>query len=180
MWLAGIIAVVRMTARWRLWAPDPFTIAGTSVTVAPGASTGNTSTITVTPSEDFTGSVSLTAAITSSPTGAQYPPTLSFGSTTPVSITGVATGMATLTINTTLITSSALVNPKRPGLPGIRPVPRLWPVSCSSVSQDGVAGGLCSEWSHCSLPSPAVSSHVEAAAVVVAPAISAPRRAPTP
>jgi len=64
-----------------------FTITGSAVSVAPGATTGNTSTITVTPAGNFTGSVTLTAAITG-PAGAQYPPTVSFGSTSPVSITG--------------------------------------------------------------------------------------------
>ena len=60
-----------------------FTITGTAVSVAPGATTGNTSTVTVMPSGGFTGSVTLTAQLTSSPSGAQYPPTLSFGLTTP-------------------------------------------------------------------------------------------------
>lgn len=88
-----------------------FAIAGTSVTVAPGATTENTSTITVTPSGGFTGSLALTAAITSSPADAQYPPTLSFGSTTPVNITGSNSGTATLTVSTTAATSASLANP---------------------------------------------------------------------
>ena len=78
-----------------------FTITGTAVTVTAGATTGNTSTITVTPAGGFTGSVALTAAVTSSPAGALDPPTLSFGSTSPVSITGASAGTATLTISTT-------------------------------------------------------------------------------
>ena len=78
-----------------------FTIAGTPVTLTAGATTGNTSTITVTPAGGFTGSVVLTAAVTSSPNGAQDLPTLSFGSTSPVNITGPAGGTATLTISTT-------------------------------------------------------------------------------
>ena len=65
-----------------------FTISGTAVTVTPGAITANTSTITVKPASGFTGSVALTAAVTSSPTGAQDLPTLSFGSTAPVIISG--------------------------------------------------------------------------------------------
>lgn len=92
-------------------------IAGTSVALAPGATTGNTSTITLTPSGGFTGAVALTAAITSSPTGAAYPPTLSFGSTSPVSITGSNAGTATLTISTTAATTAALVHPKHPAVP---------------------------------------------------------------
>jgi hypothetical protein len=98
-------------------APPSFTVSGTAVIVSPGATTGNTSTITVTPAGGFTGSVTLTAAVTSSPTGAQYPPTFSFGSTSPASITGTAVGMATLTITTTAATNAALVLPKRPGAP---------------------------------------------------------------
>ena len=94
-----------------------FTVSGTAVSVAPGATTGNTSSISVTPNGGFTGSVTFTAAVTSSPSGAQYPPTLSFGSTSPVSITGVNPGTATLTISTTAATSAALVHPKRPGVP---------------------------------------------------------------
>jgi hypothetical protein len=42
---------------------------------------------------------------------------LSFGSTSPVSITGTSAGTATLTITTTAATSAALVHPKRPGVP---------------------------------------------------------------
>jgi len=94
-----------------------FTLTGTAATVTSGATTGNTSTITVTPSGGFTGSLALTAAVTSSPAGAQYPPTLSFGSTTPVTITGVNAATATLTISTTAATSGTLVYPKRPGVP---------------------------------------------------------------
>ena len=94
-----------------------FAISGTSVSVASGATTGNTSTITVTPSGGFIGSVALTAAITSSPTGSQNSPTLSFGSTTPVSITGFGSGTAILTITTKAATSAALTYPKRPGAP---------------------------------------------------------------
>ena len=97
-------------------APPPgLTLAGTAVTIAPGATTGNSSTITLTPVGGFTGTVTLTAAITSSPTGAVDPPTLSFGATSPVSITGATNGTATLTIATTAATTGALRRPARPG-----------------------------------------------------------------
>jgi hypothetical protein len=76
-----------------------FTITGTAVTVTPGPVA--VSTITVTPAGGFTGSVALTAAITSSPNGAQSLPTVGFGGTSPVSITGATAGTATLTISTT-------------------------------------------------------------------------------
>ncbi len=94
-----------------------YTIAGTAVTVARGATTGNASTVTVTPTGGFTGSITLTAAITSSPTGAQFQPTLNFGSTSPVSITGTTAGTATLTISTTAATSSTLVYPRHSDVP---------------------------------------------------------------
>jgi hypothetical protein len=92
------------------------TLTGSAVTLAPGDTTVNTSTITVTPSNGFTGSVVLTAALTTSPAGAQDPPTFSFGTTSPVNITGTSAGTATLTINTTAASSAALNRPVRPGL----------------------------------------------------------------
>jgi hypothetical protein len=96
-----------------------FTIAGAAVSVAAGASTGNTSTITLTPAGGFTGSVALTAALASGPTGAVKPPTFSFGTTTPVSITGAAPGTATLTISTTAssTTSCTAANQTPRGIP---------------------------------------------------------------
>jgi subtilase family serine protease len=90
-----------------------FTISGTAVTVTAGAATGNTSTITVTATGGFTGSVALTATVTSSPAGAVDPPTLSFGSTSPVSITGANAGTATLTIFTTAPQSSQCTSDNR-------------------------------------------------------------------
>jgi subtilase family serine protease len=96
-----------------------FTISGTAVTVTAGASTGNTSTITVTPVGGFTGSVVLTAAITSSPANAVVPPTFNFGTTGTVSITGTANGTGTLTIATTASSTSQCTadNRKPQGLP---------------------------------------------------------------
>jgi subtilase family serine protease len=89
-----------------------FTVSATAVNISPGATTGNVSTVTVTPANGFTGTVALTAAITSSPNGAQYPPTLSFGATSPVTIASAgAAAVATLTITTTPPTSSALAYP---------------------------------------------------------------------
>ena len=110
---SGTSAAVTVTSP----ASSNFTVSGTAVTLAPGATTGNTSNITVTPAGGFTGSVALTASVTSSPAGAQYLPSLSFGSTSPASITGTSAGTATLTITTTAATSAALVHPKRPGVP---------------------------------------------------------------
>jgi len=98
-----------------------FAVGGTAVTVKSGATTANTSTITVTPSGGFTGNVAMTATVTSSPAGAQHPPTLSFGSTTPVTISGTSAGTAILTISTTAATSTAMVQPKPLGVPWYAP-----------------------------------------------------------
>jgi Bacterial Ig-like domain (group 3)/Abnormal spindle-like microcephaly-assoc'd, ASPM-SPD-2-Hydin/Beta-propeller repeat len=86
---------------------------GGGVTISSPGGNG-AATITVMPSGGFTGSVTLTAALTSSPTGAQYPPTLSFGSTSPVVITGSSPGNATLTVSTTAPTSGTLTYPAIP------------------------------------------------------------------
>jgi hypothetical protein len=100
-------------------APTPsFTLSGTAVTVLPGATTGNTSTVTLTPADGFTGAVTLSAAITASPTGAQDLPTVSFGSTSSVNITGAASGKAVLTVSTTPAGNTAsLDSHQRPWLP---------------------------------------------------------------
>jgi hypothetical protein len=92
-----------------------FTVGGTSVNVAAGATTSNTSTITITPSGGFTGPVMLSAVISQSPTGAQFPPTLSFGSSNQVSVSGAGAVTATLTVTTTAPTVGANIMPARPG-----------------------------------------------------------------
>jgi hypothetical protein len=92
-----------------------FTVTATAVTVNPGATIANGSSVTVTPVGGFTGNVVLTAAVTSSPAGAAYIPTLSFAAPGPVSIVGSNAGTATLIINTTAPTSGVLTLPKRPG-----------------------------------------------------------------
>jgi hypothetical protein len=111
------------------------TILGTLVNVSAGATTGNTSTITLTPSGGFTGSVILTAATTSSPTGAQDPPTLSFGATSPVSISGTSAVTATLTITTTAPTSAALAYPAQPGV--------RWYAASGMTLAFGLFFGIC-------------------------------------
>ena len=94
-----------------------FKITGSPITLLPGATSGNTSTITLTPTPGFTGNIALSATITASPTGAQFPPTLSFGSTSPVSITGASAVPATLTVTTTAPTTAALDPSKHPEVP---------------------------------------------------------------
>jgi subtilase family serine protease len=74
-----------------------------NITVSPGATSGNTSTITVTPgASGFTGTVNLTCSIT--PTAASDPATCSFTSPS-VSLTGTTAQTSTLTISTTAATA---------------------------------------------------------------------------
>ncbi|HWG20261.1 MAG TPA: Ig-like domain repeat protein [Terracidiphilus sp.] len=81
--------------------PPGFTISSINLSFAAGATTGNASTIWVTPSGGFTGAVTLTASITAGPFGARDAPTLSFGTTSPVNISGTNAGSATMTVSTT-------------------------------------------------------------------------------
>ncbi len=81
--------------------PPGFTINATAVTVTPGATTANTSSLTLMPVGGFTGSVVLSASLTSSPANDLYPPTFSFGTTSPVTLSGTGSGTAILTISTT-------------------------------------------------------------------------------
>jgi hypothetical protein len=79
-----------------------FAINGSNLSIKAGATTGNTISITITPANGYTGNVSLTAQIVSGPGSSilNYP-SLSFGGTSPVSITGTSSGGATLTILST-------------------------------------------------------------------------------
>ncbi len=76
-----------------------FTGAGVSVT--PGATTGNTSTITVAPFADFTGTVGLSCSIT--PAAASNPPTCSVPAS--ITISGTTAETVSLTVNTTAATA---------------------------------------------------------------------------
>ena len=96
-------------------APATYTVSGTPVTLSKGSSTGNASTITVTPTGGFTGTVTLGAAITSSPAGAQDPPTFSWTpSNAQIVVSGVSSGSATLTIVTTAAIAAANQRPENP------------------------------------------------------------------
>ncbi len=92
-----------------------FTISGSAVTLAKGSSNGDTSTITVTPSGGFTGTVTLGAVITNSPAGAQDLPTFSWTpSNAQVAISGSAAASAMLTIITMPSTVGANQRPDDP------------------------------------------------------------------
>ena len=74
-----------------------FTLSATDITLSAGSSTGNTSTVTVTPVLGYTGTVTLTAAVTAMPSGAVSIPTLTGNS---VTITSAAAQQGTITVAT--------------------------------------------------------------------------------
>ena len=85
--------------------PAPYfqMVTGAPLSVAPGATSGNTSLVSVTPWYGFTGAVSLTCAIT--PTAASDPPTCSVPAS--VTISGTTPQTATLMVTTTAPTTAA-------------------------------------------------------------------------
>ena len=93
-------------------APASFALSTTSVTVDAGATTGNTSTVTITPAGGFAGSVTLTASIASAPVGARNLPTLSFGASSPAKVNSNGSASAILTISTTA-PATAMASPAR-------------------------------------------------------------------
>jgi trimeric autotransporter adhesin len=113
----------------------PFTQGATSpVTItAPGATTGNTSTVSITPVNGFTGTVYLSCGLVSSPPGAANLPTCSIPQS--VNIPGTAAVTATMTINSTAASSGGLVQIPREPLPLRLPrnVPGWLAVSAATV-----------------------------------------------
>jgi hypothetical protein len=88
-----------------------------SITVTQGSS--GTDAITVSGTNGFSGTVAFSAAVTATPQGAQDLPTVTFGSTSPVTITSAAPGTATLRVSTTASNSGALLLPARGASPFI-------------------------------------------------------------
>ena len=86
---------------------NPFTMAATPVVIAaPGATTGNTSTITVTPATGFTGTVYFSCTLTYYPPGAQHLPTCSVPAS--FNVTNANPVAATMTISSAPPTTTAL------------------------------------------------------------------------
>jgi subtilase family serine protease len=79
------------------------TAAPTTLSLVPGATTNNTSVVSVTPSNGFTGTVNLTCAVTG-PTGATSPATCSLNPTS-ADVTGATAVTSTLTVDTTATTT---------------------------------------------------------------------------
>jgi hypothetical protein len=90
-------------------APRAIALSGTNLNLAAGATINNTSSISITPAGGFTGQVTLTAKVISAPANARNQPTLSFGNSSPVTITSSAVGTATLTVATIAPTRAMLI-----------------------------------------------------------------------
>ena len=81
-----------------------FTLSAPAIAIASQGASG-TSIVTVAPSNGFTGSVALSCAATSSPTGAVSTPTCSFAPAS-ASVTGTSSVISTLTVATTATTTA--------------------------------------------------------------------------
>ena len=103
------------TAAVTVTAPASFSVTNNAaISITAGATTGNTSTISVTPVNGFLGTVAMTCTVTSSPSGAVHPVTCGLSSSS-VAVTGAAAVTSTLTINSTAATTSSasLMTPNR-------------------------------------------------------------------
>jgi subtilase family serine protease len=102
----GSLNVANVVNGWTETSATPsFTLSGPAVTFTAGTTTtgGNLSTISVTPTNGFTGTVNLTCAVTTAPAGATNPVACSVPAI--VSVTGTAPAPATLTIGNTASTT---------------------------------------------------------------------------
>jgi hypothetical protein len=88
----------------------PFSLSATAVTIAtPGASSGNASTVTIKPLSGFTGSIYLSCALATDPSGAENLPTCSISPS--VNVTGNSDVTAQMTVSTTAATTGVLARP---------------------------------------------------------------------
>lgn len=105
--LMGPVLMAGCKGFWNGPSSSNFTLSNSgSISVSsPGATSGNTSTITVTPSSSFTGTVDLSCAVTTSLSNATSPVTCSL-SPTSVTLSSSAAETATLTATTTSTTTT--------------------------------------------------------------------------
>ena len=104
---SGAIAVITTVAVNVTAPPVPsFALSNSgAMAVIPGATTGNTSTVTVTPSGGFTGAVAMSCDLTTSPAGAVDLPACSLA-TASVTISGTTAQTDVLTVGTTAATTA--------------------------------------------------------------------------
>jgi hypothetical protein len=107
---------------------NPFTMTASSpVSFAAGAMTGNTSTVTETPANGFTGTLYLACTIAYYPPGAQRLPTCSVPTT--VNVSGTSAVTAAMTINSTGTTTVS----RAEGIDGPRWLAAVLPGFCAGI-----------------------------------------------
>ncbi|MGA2571436.1 MAG: protease pro-enzyme activation domain-containing protein [Terracidiphilus sp.] len=77
-----------------------------AITTTAGATSGNTSTVTITPNGGFSSTVTLSCAVTTAPSGASNPLTCGNSNLNPISVTPVVMTTSTLTASTSLTTTT--------------------------------------------------------------------------
>jgi hypothetical protein len=92
-------------------APASYALSASAPAAVSPPDTSASSTVTVTASNGYAGTVTLTCALTSSPTGASDLPTCAPGGASLTLSSTLTTGTATVTVTTTAATSGALVRP---------------------------------------------------------------------
>lgn len=103
----GSLNVANVANAWTAIAASPsFSISGASVAFIAGATTGNTSSVSVTPASGFTGTVNFTCAVSSAPAGAASPVTCTPPSSVNVTGTTAVTASTPLTIASTATTTA--------------------------------------------------------------------------
>ena len=101
----GSLNVANVVNAWPTGAPaGTFSLSATNVSMGAGATTGNTSTITVAPTDGFTGTVNFTCSVTSTPAGATSPVTC--GTIASATVSGSAEATTTMTVGSTSTTTS--------------------------------------------------------------------------
>jgi subtilase family serine protease len=116
----GSVDATPLVNYWSTANPAPYTLTATNISsLTPGATTGNTSTVTVSSLNNYAGAVTLSCVLTS-PTNLTDPPTCTAtsGSSTITLSSGTTSGKGSVTVSTTAATTGALLYPKLPGKGG--------------------------------------------------------------
>ena len=118
-WLPGTVQISATFSGDTVYAPvtatvpvtitAPFAIAATTASFQAGATSGNTSTVTITPENGFTGTVYLSCSLMSYPNSAQHLAACSVPSS--VNVTGTAAVTAAMSITSTPPTTTAWTSP---------------------------------------------------------------------
>ena len=130
----GSLNVANVVNGWTAAAPGFALSNSGAISVAGGATTGNTSTISVTPSSGFTGTVALTCTMT---TNAATSPATCTLSPTSVDITGTSALPSTLTVTTTASTTPGTYTAKVSGVSGSTTETTSVTVTVTSTTSSG-------------------------------------------